>query len=87
MKLKNKYVLRNVADKTVAIAVENSGEKTEGVITLNSTGAFIFGLVNEGLEREEIVNKFFDEYEVTKEEAEKAVCAFIENLEKSGLMA
>jgi reverse gyrase len=87
MKLKNKYVLRNVADKTVAIAVENSDEKTEGVITLNSTGAFIFGLVNEGMEEKEIIDKFFEEYDVTKEEAEKAVSAFVESLVKSGLMA
>ena len=87
MKLKNKYILRNVADKTVAIAVENGGEKTAGVITLNSTGAFIFALVNDGCEKDEIVSRFFDEYEVTKEDAEKAVSAFIENLEKTGLMA
>ena len=87
MKLKNKYVLRTVADKTVAIAVEQNGEKTDNVITLNSTGAFIFGHINEGLEKEQICEKFFKEYDVTKEEAEKAVDSFTESLEKSGLLA
>ena len=84
MMLKRKYILRTVADKTVAIASENG---TENVLTLNSTGAFIFSKINEGAEKEAIVSAFFDEYDVTKEEAEKAVDAFIESLDKAGLLA
>lgn len=87
MMLKRKYILRTVADKTVAIASENGNEKTENVLTLNSTGAFIFGKINEGAEKDAIVSAFFDEYDVTKEEAAKAVDAFIESLEKAGLLA
>lgn len=87
MKLKNKYILRDVANKTVAIAVENADEKTDGVITLNSTGAFIFGMLNEGAEIEEITAKFFDEYDVTKEDAAQTVKTFCDNLEKAGFIA
>lgn len=86
MKLKSKYVLRTVADKTVAIAVEQGGEKTDGVITLNATGAFIFGLINEGAEEEAIAEKFYSEYDVSKEEANNAVAAFIDNLKNTGLL-
>ena len=85
MKLKNQYVVRKVADKAVAIAVEKEGEKTDGIITLNGTGAFIFGLVNEGLDRDEIVAKFFGEYEVTREEAAQSVDGFLAELLASGL--
>ncbi len=85
MKLKNKYVIRNVADKAVAIAVENDGEKTDGVITLNGTGAFIFGLVNDGLDRDAIVAKFFSEYDVTRDEAAQSVDGFLAELLSSGL--
>lgn len=85
MKLKNTYVLRTVADKTVAIAVDKDGEKSDSVITLNSTGAFIFNLVNKGSDKEDIYESFFKEYEVSKEEAQKAVDSFIDNLVKSGL--
>ncbi len=87
MKLKNKYILRSVADKTVAIAVENGNEKTEDVLTLNSTGAFIFSKINDGADKDTVVSAFFDEYEVTREEAEKAVEGFIEGLKKAGLLA
>ncbi len=86
MKLKNKYVLRTVADKTVAIAVENEGEQTEGVITLNETGAFIFSKLNEGMEESQICECFFDEYDVTKEEAKKAIDSFMDHLRASNLL-
>ena len=86
MKLKAKYILRTVADKTVAIAVEQGGEKTDGVITLNDTGAFIFGKINEGNDFDTIVDKFFDEYEVTREEAAKAVETFVDYLKTSDLL-
>ncbi len=86
MKLKNQFILRTVADKTVAIAVEQAGEKTDNVITLNSTGAFIFDLVNKGADREQIVENFFKEYDVTKEEAAAAVDGFVANLKASGLL-
>ena len=87
MMLKNKYILRTVADKTVAIAIENGNEKTENVLTLNSTGAFIFGKINDGADKDAIVSAFFDEYDVSKDDALKAVENFIAGLEKAGLLA
>ena len=86
MKLKTKYILRSVADKTVAIAVEQGDEKTDGVITLNETGAFIFSLINDGADFDTVADKFFDEYDVTKEEAVKAVENFVEYLKSSDLL-
>lgn len=86
MKLKTKYILRSVADKTVAIAVEQGDEKTDGVITLNETGAFIFSLINDGADFDTVTDKFFDEYDVTKEEAVKVVENFVEYLKNSDLL-
>lgn len=86
MKLKSKYVLRTIADKTIAIALEKGDEATDGVITLNETGAFIFGLINEGADFDTITDKFFGEYNVSREEAEKAVEDFVEYLKNSDLL-
>ena len=85
MLLKNKYVLRTVADKTVAIAA-GEGEN-EGVITLNDTGAFIFAKLNDGLDADAVADAFFKEYDVTLDEAKKAVEAFIGNLKEADLLA
>ena len=86
MKLKTKYILRSVADKTVAIALEQGDEKTDGVITLNETGTFIFSRINEQADFNSIVEDFFNEYDVTREEAEKAVSSFVETLKNSELL-
>ncbi len=86
MKLKSKYILRTIADKTIAIALEKGSEATDGVITLNETGAFIFGLINGGADFDTAVEKFFAEYDVTHEEAEKAVENFVEYLKNSDLL-
>ena len=86
MKLKSKYVLRTIADKTIAIALEKGSEATDGVITLNDTGAFIFSRINSGADFDTIVEEFFSEYDVTKEEAEKAVENFVEYLKNSDLL-
>lgn len=86
MKLKNKYVLRAVADKTVAIAIEKGDEKTDSIITLNETGVFIFSRINEGQDFDTIVDDFLDEYDVTHEEAEKVVSEFVEMLKANELL-
>ena len=86
IKLKAKYIIRTVADKTIAIALEQGEGATDGVITLNDTGAFIFSLINDVADFDTITEKFFDEYEVTKEEAAKAVRSFVDYLKSNDLL-
>ncbi len=86
MKLKAKYILRTVADKTVAIAIEQGNKETDGIITLNETGAFIFTRINNGADFNSIVEDFLKEYEVTSAEAEKAVRDFVEYLKNADLL-
>ena len=86
MKLKAKYILRTVADKTVAIAIEQGNKETDGVITLNETGAFIFTRINNGADFNSIVEDFLKEYELTPAEAEKAVRDFVEYLTNADLL-
>ena len=86
MKLKSKYILKTIADKTIAIALEKGSEATDGVITLNETGAFIFEQINDGADFDTIVEKFFNIYDVSKEEAEKAVENFVDYLKNSNLL-
>lgn len=86
MKLKAKYIIRTVADKTVAIALEQGEGATDGVITLNETGAFIFTRINGGANFDSILEDFLKEYEVTKEEASKAVQSFVDYLKNADLL-
>ncbi len=51
-----------------------------GVINLNETGAFLFEQLQKGIEKEELVEKMLDEYDVTREKASADIDLFINKL-------
>ena len=42
MKIKNGFILRNVSDAYVVVAVGEAAKDFNGMITLNETGAFLW---------------------------------------------
>ena len=86
MKLKIDFIVKNVADKSVAIAVDGAKAGFDGMLTLNDIAAFIFGCLKEDTSFEEIVKKFLDEYDATREQAENTISNFIAKLKDAGLI-
>jgi len=60
--------------------------ETKRFYTLNPTGAFIYLRHEKGASRNEITRALTEDYEVEKEEAEKSVSDFFEELKKIGLI-
>lgn len=87
MKLKYNFVVREVANKTVAIPVGNSTEEFDCVITLNESGSFLFNLLKEDMSKEQLISAFLNEYDATREQAETTVEKFIEKLRKADILA
>ena len=86
MKLKYDFVIREVADKTVAIPIGDATEDFDCMITLNESGAFIFGLLKQDTSREELISSFLKEYNATKEQATDTVDRFLDNLKKADIL-
>lgn len=87
MKLRNEFVVRSVADKTVAIAVNGGDDDSfNGMLTLNDSGAFIFERLKEETDMETLVADFLKEYDATREEAEGTITRFVEKLKTAGLI-
>ena len=86
MKIKYNFVVREVADKMVAIAVEENPESFNGMLTLNDSGAFIFKLLQEGADMNTLVAKFLKEYDATREQAENTITKFVEKLREANLI-
>ena len=85
MKIKDGYILRQVADSYVALSV---GTENEGrVVRMNGTGAFIWGLLVKECSEEGIVSALVAKYEIDTATAEKAAKYFIEMLRKEDLLA
>ena len=86
MKIKNNFLLRKVADSYVVVPVGKMSLDFNGIITLNETGAFLFELLQKGCEREDLIAKLLDEYEVSDEKASADVDKFLEKVKESDVL-
>ena len=85
MKIKEGYILRNVAGSFVVVPVGNATLEYNGMMNLNETGAFLFGKMIEGISREDLIKALTDEYDVDDETAKQDVDAFIEKVKEQDL--
>ena len=87
MKLKYKFVVRNVSGKPVAVAVGQDNEKFNGMIKLNPSGEVIFKMLGEGdITLDEIVVRFAQRFNISEEKARSSVMAFVDQLRQNGLL-
>lgn len=86
MRIKEGFVLREVAGQAVAIAVGEASEKFHGMINLNDTGKCIWQGIQEGMSEKEIVKKITDQYEVDLERAENDVKQMIQKMYEVGVI-
>ena len=70
MKIKEGYILRNVVGSYVVVPVGQATIDFNGMISLNETGAFLFQKLQQGIEREELVDALAAEYEISRQLAE-----------------
>jgi hypothetical protein len=86
MKLKENFVLRQVADTWVVLPLKTDTVDFNGMIRLNGSGAVLWKCLEQGATREELVQALTSRYEVSQEEAARDVDKFIETLNKVGCL-
>lgn len=85
MKLKNGFILRNIAGKTVALPAEDDIDLNT-MITLNETGAFLWERLQNETTEDELVAALLAEYDVDEALARKSVQNFVGKLQKNGFI-
>lgn len=81
MKIKEGFILREVAGSYVVVAVGAASKDFRGVIKLNGSGAFLWkALEKEDKSTEDLVKALLDEYEIDAETAKKDVKDFVDRL-------
>lgn len=86
MKIKDGFVMREVAGQNVAIATGEASKTFHGMVKLNATGARIWqGIVN-GETVEEIATSLADTYQVSQEQAAQDVVSFVQKMKDQGLV-
>ena len=86
MKIKKDFILRKVADSYVVVPVGKLTLDFNGIINLNETGAFLFGLLQEGAEKEDLLRKMLEEYDVTPEKAATDIDVFLKKAEEADVL-
>ncbi len=86
MKIKEGFILREVANNFIVVAVGSAVKNFNGIINLNETGAFLWKVLEKGATKEELKKALLSEYEVSTDVAEQDITAFIGKLKEKGLL-
>ena len=86
MKLKDGFILREVAGQTVVVP---SGDELDLnlMITLNGTGKFLWEKLEQGTDMDGLISAMLAEYDVDETTARKGIEAFVAKLEANGFLA
>lgn len=85
MKIRNTYILRNVAGENLVVPIGDS-VNFNSVITLNSTGKFLWELLQDDTTEEQLIDALCSEYSIERETALRDVSRFIEKLKKNDML-
>lgn len=80
MKIKNGFILREMDDMNIVVAVGERAKAFNGVITLNSTATFMWKKLEEGISEQDLVEALTAEYSVDSLKAQADVKKFINTL-------
>lgn len=87
MRFKTGFVISEIGGKTVAVSVGAGEGSYRGMVTLNSTGKFIWLLVEGGADREKVYSELSCVYGIEYERAKADADAFLDKLVSAGIIA
>lgn len=86
MRIKDGFVLREVAGQAVVIAVGEASKEFHGMINLNNTGKVIWQEIENGLSEDEIVDKLMEKYDADVETVKCDVKSMIQKMQAAGVL-
>ena len=86
MKIKNGFVVREIAGQCIVVALGEASKSFNGMIRLNETGTFIWSMLEKGAEIDDIVNAVVEEYDAKLETVRSDVERFVSTLNSAGIL-
>lgn len=86
MRLKEGYLLRELAGETIVVAVGEAARHLQGVIRLNGSAAVLWRRLEAGGTRDELVAALHETFDATPEDAGADVDRFLDLLDERGLL-
>ncbi|MDO4563082.1 MAG: PqqD family protein [Clostridia bacterium] len=86
MKAKDSFTLKEIGGITMIVPTGNDETTFSAMITVNSVGAFIWKILEQGADEEEIVKALTEHFEVDEQRAATDTAVFLEKLDNAGLI-
>ena len=86
MKIKNGFVIREIAGECVVVALGEASQIFNGIIKLNETGRIIWEMLSKGSEKEEVISAILQEYEIDRSTVEADFDRFVETLKGANIL-
>lgn len=87
MKIKDSFLLKEVAGKIIVVPVGSAAINFNAIVTLNETGEFLFKkLQSADCTKEELADALCDEYDVSRAVALADIDSFVKKIEEAGMM-
>lgn len=86
LKIRTGFVLREIANQTIAVPIGQRTSDIHGVISLSESGALLWNELSKGTDKENLVNILLDTYEIDRETASNDIDDFIKGLFEQGVM-
>lgn len=86
MKIKDGFLLREVAGNYVVVAIGEDVLDFNAVITVNELGAIIWKGIEEGKDKLQIIDEILSEYNVDRETVSKDFNEFITQLKTNNII-
>ena len=86
MKIKQGFVVREIAGQTLVVALGEASKIYNGIIKLNETGRVIWDMLAEGAEKEEIVDKLASIYDADRATLSADCDRFIASVQENNIL-
>lgn len=86
MKLKENFILQQVADTWTVLPIGKGVINFDGILTLNETGVLLWKKLEEEVEKQALVDALRAEYNVSEEQALADIEEFVEKLSLAGCL-
>lgn len=86
MKIKNGFVVREIAGECVVVALGEASKIFNGIIKLNPTARIMWDMLAKGSDKDAVVDAILNEYEVDRATVEVDFDRFVEKLKGANIL-
>ncbi len=86
MKIKQGFILKQVANQYVVVPVDKAAINFNGMITLNHSSKILYDALAKDVTEQDLVNILLEEYDLSEEYAVRDVKSFIKLLEERNVI-